>query len=125
MLLIETSILVDLLRGYPPARSWIDGLASGEAAISVTTAAELIAGCRNRREQKVVEKELASYAVVWDSEAISQLAWSWYCDYRLSHGLGFLDCLIGAAAHHHGLVLYTLNDRHFAPLPGLRTNRPY
>ena len=36
--------------------------------------------------------------------------------------MDFLDCLIGAAAHHHGLVLYTLNDRHFAPLPGLHTS---
>jgi predicted nucleic acid-binding protein len=125
MFLIETSILVDLLRGYPPARSWIDGLTPGEAAISVVTAAELIAGCRNQREQKLVEKELASYAILWDSEATSQLAWNWYREYHLSHGMDFLDCLIGAAAHHHGLVLYTLNDRHFAPLPGLHTSRPY
>ena len=125
MLLIETSILVDLLRGHPPARSWIDGIAPGEAAISFITAAEILAGCRNRREERMVEKELASYAVIWDSEATSRLAWSWYREFHLSHGVGFMDCLIGAAAHDHGLALYTLNDRHFAPLPGLRTSRPY
>jgi predicted nucleic acid-binding protein len=33
--LIETSILVDLLRGYSRAREWIDSLPQGEAAISV------------------------------------------------------------------------------------------
>jgi tRNA(fMet)-specific endonuclease VapC len=124
-LLIETSILVDLLRGYSPARDWLDSLSSGEAAISVISAAELVAGCRNRREQRTVEKELASYVVVWDSEMTSQLAWSWYRQFRLSHGMGFLDCLIGAAAHQHGLILCTLNDRHFAPLPGLRLKHPY
>ena len=124
-ILIETSILVDFLRGYAPARVWIDGLAPGEGAISVITAAELVAGCRSRQEQRIVEKELTSYEVIWDSEAISQLAWSWYRQFHLSHGMGFLDCLIGAAAHRYGLVLHTLNDRHFDPLPGLSVKRPY
>ena len=75
--LIETSILVDMLRGYPPAKTWIGSLSPGQAAISFV------------------------------------------------HGMGFLDCLIGAAAHQHGLVLYALNDRHFSPLPGLQVARPY
>lgn len=72
--LIETSVLVDLLRGYSPARSWIDSLSEGDSVISVVTAAELLAGCRNRREQKAVEDELAGYSMIWDSEATSQLA---------------------------------------------------
>jgi len=124
-LLVETSVLVDLLRGYPPARDWMDSLAPGEAAISVITAAELVAGCRNRREQRIVERELTSYQMIWDSDATSQLAWTWYRHFHLSHGMGFLDCLIGAAAYQHGLVLGTLNDRHFEPLPGLTVKHPY
>jgi len=117
--------MVDLLRGYAPAREWIDSLLQGEAAVSVVTAVELLAGCRNRREQKVVEKELTCYVMVWDSEMASRQAWEWYRQFHLSHGMGFLDCLIGAAACQHGLVLCTLNDRHFSPLPGLRVERPY
>ena len=123
--LIETSIMVDMLRGYPPARAWIDSLSRGQPAISFITAAELLAGCRNRREQQLVEKELAAYTLLWDSEAASRLALNWYRQLHLSHGMGFLDCLIGAAAHQFGLVLYALNDRHFSPLPGLQVVRPY
>lgn len=123
--LIETSIMVDMLRGYPPARNWVDSLPAGQAAVSFVTAAELLAGCRNRREQHVVEKELTAYTILWDSEVVSQLAWNWYREFHLSHGMGFLDCLIGATAHAGGLTLYTLNDRHFSPLPGLKTVRPY
>ena len=123
--LIETSIMVDMLRGYPPAKTWIDSLSPGWAAVSFVTAAELLAGCRNRCEQQVVEKELAAYTILWDSEAASRLAWDWYRQVHLSHGVGFLDCLIGAAAHQHGLVLYALNDKHFSPLPGLQVVRPY
>ena len=76
--LIETSIMVDLLRGFPPAKKWIDSLPSGQAAVSFITAAELLAGCRNRREQQVVEKELAAYSILWDSEVASRLALDWY-----------------------------------------------
>ena len=123
--LIETSVLVDFLRGHSPARAWIDSLPEGNAAISVVTAAELLAGCRNRREQKAVEDELAGYPTIWDSEATSQLALDWYRRFHLSDGVGFLDCLIGAAAYQHSLVLYTLNDRHFRPFPDIRIEQPY
>jgi len=123
--LIETSVLVDFLRGYSPARSWIDSLPEGDAAISVVTAAELLAGCRNRREQKAVEDELAGYPTIWDSEATSQLALDWYRQFHLSDGVGFLDCLIGAAAYQHSLVLCTLNDKHFRPFPDIRIEQPY
>jgi len=46
--LLGTSILVDLLRGFPAARDWIDSIPQPERAISVITAAELLAGCRNK-----------------------------------------------------------------------------
>ena len=64
--LIETTVLVDLFRGYEPAREWLDSQPPGESAISVITVAELLAGCRDRREQKTVEDELMSYPVIWD-----------------------------------------------------------
>ena len=43
--LLDTSILVDLLRGSKPARDWIDSLSESVRLISVITAAELLAGC--------------------------------------------------------------------------------
>ena len=89
------------------------------------TAAELLAGCRNRREQDIVEKELALYPMIHISGAISQTALEWYRQFHLSHSVGFLDCLIGASAHHYGLTVCTLNDKHFRPLPDLTVERPY
>ena len=91
----------------------------------MVTAAELLAGCRNRREQDMVEKELATYPMIQISGAISLTAGEWYRAYRLSQGIGFLDCLIGASAHHYGLTVCTLNDKHFRPLPDLQVERPY
>jgi len=123
--LVDTSIFVDFLRGNEAAKEWVNGFSKGELTYSVITAAELLAGCRNRREQELVEKELALYPMVYISGAISVTAWEWYRQFHLSHGAGFLDCLIGASAHHYGLTVCTLNEKHFHPFTDLKVERPY
>lgn len=123
--LVDTSIFVDYLRGNETAKEWMNSFPKGELAYSVITAAELIAGCRNRREQELVEKELALYPMVYISGMISVTAWEWYRQFHLSHGAGFLDCLIGASAHHYGFNVCTLNEKHFNPFTDLKVERPY
>jgi predicted nucleic acid-binding protein len=59
------------------------------------------------------------------TEDISRAALSWFELYHLSHGVGFLDSLIGATAANHSLTIATLNSKHFASLPGLQIERPY
>lgn len=123
--LIDTTILVDVLRGNTSARIWIDALPEDGCAISVITAAELLAGCRNRTEQRTVERELELYEILWITEEISQTALDFYKRYHLSHNVGFLDCLIAATAIVNGLQLATVNLKHFAPFPHLVSERPY
>ena len=50
--LIDTSIVVDILRGHSPAKDWVDTLPEEGRFVSVVTAAELVAGCRNQAEQR-------------------------------------------------------------------------
>ena len=123
--LIETSIMVDLLRGVQSARVWIDSIPASDRSISVVTAAELLAGCRNRTEQRSVEREIAEYAIVWLTESISQSALSFYKKFHLSHNIGFLDCLIAATANQDGLRVATLNRKHYTPFADLVVARPY
>ncbi len=123
--LLDTSILVDILRGHTPARTWIDSLPEPTRSISVITGAELLAGCRNQREQRAVERELNLYTLIWVEENISQAAFDLYKRFHLSHGPGFLDCVIAATAITHGCRLATLNLKHFAALPGVQVQRPY
>ena len=123
--LIDTAILIDYLRGNRDASAWLERFPAGELIVSVVTAAELLAGCRNRREQTLIEKELSSYPMMWISSSISQTAWGWYRQFHLSHGVGFLACLIGASAYHHGIIVSTLNEKHFRPFPDLQVERPY
>ncbi len=91
----------------------------------MVTAAELLAGCRTRTEQRVVEREIDLYEIIWITEEISQTALEFYQRFHLSHGVGFLDCVIAATASENGLCLATLNLKHFAPFPNLQVERPY
>ncbi len=123
--LLDTSILIDILRGQIAARNWVDSLALTARSVSVITAAELLAGCHSQREQRTVERELNLYSTVWIDESTSQTALEFYKRFHLSHGVGFLDCLIAATATQHGYRLATLNLKHFTMLPGLQAEHPY
>jgi predicted nucleic acid-binding protein len=123
--LVDTSILIDLLRGHEIAKTWVNSFSTGQLAISVITAAELIAGCQNKREQALVEKELTLYPLVYLSGPVSATALEWYRQFHLSHNIGFLDCLIGSSAYHNEMTVCTLNNKHFNPLPNLQVERPY
>jgi predicted nucleic acid-binding protein len=123
--LVDTSIFIDYFRKHEPAKNWLDQFSQGSLAYSVVTAAELLAGCRNKREHELIEKELALYPMIYVTTTISSTAWEWYREFYLSHNVGFLDCLIGATAYHHGLTICTLNDKHFRPFPNIKVERPY
>lgn len=116
---------MDILRGHTEARDWIDSVAEVHRFTSVVTAAELFAGCRNRAEQRKIERELRIYALVWLDEDISQDALDLYRSFHLSHGTGFHDCLIAATAMRHKYRVATLNLKHFKIFSNIRATRPY
>jgi hypothetical protein len=118
--LIETTILVDVFRGKPEAITWVDSVPVQGRWVSVITVFELLAGCRNRREQRVVGEEMRNYHLLLLTEESSRTALSWFERFFLSHGVGFLDSLIAATAVHRDLPIATLNTKHFEPLPGVR-----
>lgn len=124
-MILDTTILVDLLRGSTKARAFVNRIPLEERSLSAVTIAELVEGCRNRRELSVLDQEIRLYSIVWISPAQSQLAARWHRPFRLSKGVGYLDCLIAAAAISASTSLATLNDKHFRVLPGLVVLRPY
>ena len=125
MILLDTDVMIDLLRQYPPAVAWLDSLGEEEIILPGFVVMELIQGCRNKAEQQKVEKELGTYGVVWPSPETCNEALSVFTRYHLSHGLGILDALIGQIAVALDLPLYTFNQKHYAPIPNLKTVQPY
>ena len=125
MILLDTDVMVDLLRQYPPAVAWLDSLGEEEIILPGFVVMELIQGCRNKAEQERVERELGAYGVAWPSPEKCDEALSVFTSYHLSHGLGILDALIGQIVVALDLPLYTFNQKHYAAIPNLKTVQPY
>lgn len=52
MICLDSDVMVDLLRQYPPATEWFDTLDEDEEIVlSGYVVMELIQGCKNRTEQ--------------------------------------------------------------------------
>ena len=65
MIILDTDVMVDLLRGYPPAVAWMDSLGEAEIALPGFVVMELIQGCRNKHEQRMLQQRIAPYNVLW------------------------------------------------------------
>ena len=62
--LVETTILVDYLRGSPAAADYLDVARSeGELFSSAVTKAELIVGSRTRAESRAIDQLFARFRV--------------------------------------------------------------
>ena len=125
MLLVDTDILIDLLRDYPPAVDWLNSIGDEEIATPGFAVMELIQGCRSRAEQAAVEETLGHYGVIWPSPKTCDDALAVFAQYHLSHGLGLLDALIGQMSVASELPLHTFNQKHYAAITALKTVAPY
>lgn len=121
---MDADVSIDLLRKRPEALAWFHNLPDAPA-VSGFVAMELLAGCQSRREYREVEEFLEDLRVVWASEAAMEEAITDFLPFRLSHGVGVLDCLIAATAKEQGGTLFTFNTRHFRHLPGVSVAEPY
>lgn len=117
-LLVDTTVLIDALRGKPEAARYIASLGA-PPFVSVVTAAELYAGVRDGPERRQLEFALAHSTLLEVSLPIGIEAGLLKRLWARSHGLGLADALIAATAMRHGLDLATLNRKHFPMIAGL------
>lgn len=123
---VDTDILIGVARGNSRAvKFWQRRDVRTTILCSVVTVLELLAGCRNLREQRSTVRSFKNIDIVHIESSDSLNALQWYQDFHLSRGVGMLDCFIAAAASRLDCTLYTLNTKHFRIIPGLRVKRPY
>jgi len=123
---VDTDVLIDIARKNTRALDfWRRAEARSTMTCSVISVFELLAGCRNLREQRATLRSLLTVEIIQIESSDSIQALQWYRSYHLSRGIGFLDCLIAAAARRLDCQVGTLNTKHFRAIPGLRTTRPY
>jgi len=125
MILIDTDVLVECLRGSAAAKTWLGSLSKDAFGIPGVAAMELLIGCRNQTDLQQVQKFLGSFKVTWPDASEFARGFSLLLALRLSSGLGIPDCLIAAMALARGARLYTFNLKHFQAVPGLDAQQPY
>ena len=123
---VDTDVLIDIARKDHRALDfWRRAEARSTMTCSVISVFELLAGCRNLKEQRAMLRSLSTVDIVQVESGDSVQVLRWYRSYHLSRGIGFLDCFVAAAARRLDCQLHTLNTKHFRAIPGLKIARPY
>ena len=122
MILVDTTIAVDHLRGQVAATALLERLLEGgeELAASEVVRFELLAGMRPA-ELDDVEPFFSALTWLAVDELVARLAGQLARRFRKSHpGIDAVDYLIGATSLVHEAPLLTTNVRHFPMFPGLK-----
>lgn len=114
LVLLDTTVLIDYLRGRPAARR-VDALgASRDVACTTGINVEEVARGLRPREIKVAERLFAGLRVLPIGRAEGWTAGTWRRAFeQRGTTLSQADCLIAATARTHGARLVTGNPRHF------------
>lgn len=119
--LVDTSILIDYLRGHPPAGELLERERAEDVLhASEITRLEVLAGMRPAEENAT---RMLLSTLIWHpvdveiAEHAGALGQAWLPSHR---AIDSADLAIAATAIHTGARLLTLNVKHFPMFPGLR-----
>jgi predicted nucleic acid-binding protein len=125
VILVDSDVLIEHLRGKAAARDWLLGArqSSGPLAISVVSLTEIAGGMRSP-ERREVMRLLGSMHRFEVTEQVAWRAATLMREYHRSHSaIGLGDYLIAATALTEGLEIATMNIRHYPMFPELA--RPF
>ncbi len=125
MILLDTDVMIDVLRKHAPAVMWLKASPAEELGLPGLVVMELLQGCRTVDEQQRIEALLRPYLLYWPAQTDCARALADFTAYHLSHNLGLLDSLVAETAIGLGMTLATFNEKHYSALSALKTLRPY
>jgi predicted nucleic acid-binding protein len=98
--LLDTDVMIDILRGYEPALEWLKALKEQQAKVCLPgfTVMELIQGCENKEQIREVRQAVQDFRILWPTGSSCSKALEACSDNSLSHGLDILDAMIGQMA---------------------------
>jgi len=121
--LIDTDLVIDFLRGYPPGLEYIKR--SIGISIHPVTALEILSGVKDKRGMQVADAFVKSAHMVELNHADVTDAMAIVKGYRLRSGVGWADALVAATAIRLDATVVSRNRKHFDAIAGLRLETPY
>jgi predicted nucleic acid-binding protein len=123
--MIDTAIIVDLIRNHTPALNWLKTQVNVDLGIATVTWMEVVKGANNKSDLTAVRKLMEQFDVVDLTATDQRWAMANYAAFKLSHGVGMYNALIAAPAQRLGIPLYTHNLKHIQPLLPKLAQKPY
>ena len=126
MIILDSDVAIDVLRGLAPAVTWFGSCPQDEVVIIPGyVAMEVIWGTRDARDQRETERWLAQFQMVWLEPELCHRAYQTLVAVHLRNAIDTLDLLVAQVAMSLDRPLCTFNQKHFDVVPGLKTIRPY
>jgi len=114
LFIVDTDILIDYSRGIEKAKASIVKLETdNRLAISVITQLELMVGCVNKQDFKLLKTFLKDFEIIPLNSTISDKAVELFEKFRLSHGVMIPDMLIASTAIILEVPLISKNQKDF------------
>lgn len=118
-LLLDTDVLVDFLRNFPKAVTFVNANSS-RIILSSIIVAELYAGVKGDAELTVLKNFISLFRVIPVTAEIAKTGGLYKRDYGESHGVGLADAIIAATCETENAELKTLNIKHYPMIDGLK-----
>ncbi len=122
---LDTNIIIDLLRAVPQAVAWHTSLPRKSFAITPIVWMETVQGATNTVERARAIRLLHDFRIEHSTVDDNNWAMLQLSRFHLSYGVEFPDTMIASVAVRLAVPLYTLNLKHYTPLPGVDAQRPY
>lgn len=125
MIIADSDILIDSLRGREPAASRVAlELKTGYLATTVVNTFELLSGAKSEQERGKVEQLLAALTIIPLDERAARTAAAIRRRLEVQgQKIGMADYLIAGICLDRSAVLLTRNREHFERVPGLTLGR--
>lgn len=121
--LLDTSVLVAIMRRREPALRWANRNAARPFAVATVTLVELYRGATMESDRTQIEAAVGSVDLIAADGPIAVRAGDIMRDFERKVGLDMADAIIAATAQIAQLPLLTLNLKHFPMLADAR--RPF
>ncbi len=110
--IIDTNILIDILRDKKKANFLDPFISKGQILCSVLTKSEILAGVREK-EREDTEKLISKIAHIEVSYEIANIAGEYLNKYLKSFDIDIVDAIIAASAKVIGGIVVTKNIKHY------------
>lgn len=122
MIVADTDVLIDALRGHDPGAAAVAaGIRSGALVTTTVTVFELASGAASSGQAKRIDELLAPLSLLpFDERAARRAAGIRRELEAKGEAIGMADYLIAGCCLAHGAELLTRNRHHFERVAGLR-----